>query len=88
MKKFLVVLVLAVALVGCCSHPVEVGALGRLETEMDDMSARYLKYVDADPVYGGAALTPEQRKKARENERAWTVRVKGIVVSVKKSLED
>jgi hypothetical protein len=88
MKKILVVVVLAVALVGCCTHSVEKGALDRLDVEVTDMSGRYLKYVDADPMFGGAALTQEQRVKARENERAWTVRVKGIVVAVKKSLED
>jgi hypothetical protein len=86
MKKFFVVLVLAVALVGCCTHPAEVGALGHLETEVDVMSGKYLKYVDADPMFGGAALTPEQRVKARENERAWTGTVKGIATSVKNSL--
>lgn len=86
--KTLIVCVLALCVVGCCSHPVEVKALERLESEVGVMSERYLKYVDADPVYGGAALTPEQRKKARENERAWAGTVKGIATSVKKSLED
>lgn len=86
--KTLIVCVLALFAVGCCSHPVEVGALGRLETEIDAMGGKYLTYVDADPTFGGAALTPEQRKKARENERAWVGTVKGIATSVKKSLED
>jgi len=86
-KTLVAALVLLVALAGCCSHPVEVAALERSEVEIDKMSTLYLKYVDADPEFGGA-LTPEQRKEARKNERAWTVRVKGVVTSVKKSLED
>lgn len=88
MKKLCVILVLAVALVGCCSHPAEKAALDRIEVEFKDMSGKYLKYVEADPTFGGAALTQEQRIKARENERAWVKRVMELVVSVQHSLGD
>jgi len=88
MKKIAVVLVLALALGGCCSHPAEVVALDRAEVEIAKVSDCCLKYVDADPDFGGKALTNEQREKARENEKAWLVRVLGLVVSVKKSLEE
>jgi len=87
-KHYIAALVLAFVLAGCCTHQVEQGAMGRLEAEVGDMGVRYLKYVDADPVFGGAALTPEQRKKAQENERSWVGRVKGIATALKGSLED
>lgn len=88
MKKFLVVLVLAVALVGCCSHPAEKAAMDRLEVEFDKVGTQYLGYVTADPTFGGTALTQEQRVKARENEKAWMKRIMGLIQSVQKSLGD
>lgn len=86
MKTLVVAVALALAATGCCTHQVEEGALGRLEMEVGDMGAKYMRYVDADPLFGGP-LTEEQRVKARENERAWVGRVKGIVTAVKASLE-
>lgn len=60
----------------------------RLDSEVADMGTKYLKYVEADQAFGGAALTPEQRKKARENEAAWVGRVQGLSGSLKRALED
>lgn len=85
---FFAVLVLSVALGGCCSHPAEKAALDRINVEYTDMSGKYMKYVEADPAFGGAALNQEQRKKARENEKAWIKRVMELIVSVQKSLGD
>lgn len=86
--KYFYIVILILALVGCTNFRVEAGAMTRLDAEVADMGAKYLKYVEADPVFGGGALTPEQRQRARANEASWVERVRGLSSSLKRVLEN
>lgn len=91
MKRFTMVLVVSamvLSLSACCSIAPEKGAITRLEGQHEKLRAKYLKYVDADPTIGGPNATPEQRAKAREDERLLFQSLKDITDSLKRSLGD
>jgi hypothetical protein len=76
---------LALAL-SACTCTAEKGAVSRLEAQQDKIATRYLKYVDADPNIAGPSATDDQKKKARDDERALIQSLKDIIASLKKSL--
>lgn len=77
-KKLAVLAVLLASIVGCCSHPVEVGALKDLEVKQEKYFWKYLKYVDADPALDAAK---------KNDEHATVGAIQRQTTSVRKSLE-
>ena len=89
MAKILGVLFLALLLVvSGCTCSAERGAVTRLQTEHEKFFAKYLKYVDQDAAFGGAGLSDDQRKKARDDERKNVQAIRDIVAALKVSLGD
>lgn len=77
-----------VVLLASCTCTAEKGAVSRLQTEHEKFFVKYLKYVDQDPAFGGAALSEEQRKKARDDERKNVQALRDVILSLKKSIGD
>ena len=71
-----------------CTCAAEKGAVSRLQTEHEKFFVKYLKYVDQDPAFGGAALSEDQRKKARDDERKNVQALHDVIASLKRSLGD
>ncbi len=82
---------LAVSVSGCSlfqsKGDLDLASIEAIDKRFDKIAPKYIKYVEADSDFGGAGLTDEQRKKAKDDEKKAVESTGRLIDSVKNRLE-